>query len=217
MNVSVLVVDEHAISREGIRSLLASRTQYEVVGEADNGRVAVELARELRPDIVIMDVVLRGLNGVDATRKIVSERPEVRVLALSMCADTDSVSRMIQAGAGGYLLKSCSPEELDVAITSVLEDRFYLSSRLAGATATGTLMRVAGVTVESVVELTPREREVLQLLAEGSNTREIATTLGLSEKTVENHRRQMRERIGLRSMADLVKYAIREGLTQLEA
>jgi DNA-binding NarL/FixJ family response regulator len=216
MTLSVLVADDHAILREGLRSLLTSRAAYEVVGEADNGRAAVAMSLRLRPNLVLMDVTMRGLNGVDATRRIVAELPTTRVLALSVHSDTDKVSRMVAAGASGYVLKGCTFDELETAIARVSAGHFYLSPRLAGTTTGGFVQRAMGVAVDPPPELTPREREVLQLLAEGNNTRDIAEILQLSEKTVENHRRQMRERLGLKSMADLIKYAIREGLTDLE-
>jgi len=217
MALSLVVADDHAILREGLRSLLSAREAYDVVAEADNGRTAVAISLELRPDVVLMDVAMRGLNGVDATKRIVTELPTTRVLALSVHSDTDTVTRMVAAGASGYLLKGCTFDELETAISRVVAGHFYLSPRLAGTTTGGFVQRTTGVVLGPPPARTPREREVLQLLAEGNNTREIASILRLSEKTVENHRRQMRERLGLKSMADWIKYAIREGLTDLEA
>ncbi len=215
MSIAVLIADDHAIVREGLRALLGQAAGFRVVGEASDGRRAVEMVARLKPDVVLMDISMRGLNGVEATRRIVGERRAPRVLALSMHTDMRSVSRMMEAGASGYLVKDCEPSELTAAIETVAGGGVYVCAEVRGAAA-----RVQSRSTEAATtdlrSLSVREREVLQLLAEGQNTRDIATTLGLSEKTVENHRQQLRDKLGLASTAELTKFAIREGLTSLE-
>jgi DNA-binding NarL/FixJ family response regulator len=215
MSIRVIVADDDAILREGLRSLLETRVGCDVVGEADNGRAAVELACKLRPDLVLMDVRMRGLNGIEATRRILNDVPSARILGLSMDCDMRSVTRMLEAGAMGYVVKGCDLDELRKAIATVMADCFYVSERVADAVPAGS-DRFENMRGHSIEALTPREREVLQLLAEGNSTKEIATALGLREKTVENHRRQLREKLEINSTAELTKYAIRTGLTCIE-
>jgi DNA-binding NarL/FixJ family response regulator len=211
----ILIADDHKIFREGLRTLLASQSGVEVVGEADNGRRTVAMASELSPDVVIMDVAMPELNGVDATRQIVSECSSTKVLALSMHADRRFVTRMLTAGAHGYLLKDCAFEELTLAIQTVISDDVYLSPGVAGVVVRAMQSR-GGETGTQAPELTPREREVLQLVAEGCTTREIAHRLHVSVKTIETHRKQIMDKLELRSVAELTKYAVREGLTSLD-
>jgi len=215
LSARILIADDHKIFREGLRTLLSNQPGVVVVGEADNGRSTVVMTAELQPDVVIMDVAMPELNGVDATRRIVAEYPETKVLALSMHADRRFVTRMLTAGAHGYLLKDCAFEELTLAIQTVLADDVYLSPGVAGVVVRAMQSRAVEPSSQAP-ELTPREREVLQLVAEGRTTRDIAHRLHVSVKTIETHRKQIMDKLELRSVAELTKYAVREGLTSLD-
>jgi DNA-binding NarL/FixJ family response regulator len=217
MGTKLLLVDDHKIMRHGIRSLLEKEAGMEVLEETNNGRAAIELARNLSPDVVIMDIAMHDLNGIEATRQITAELPEVKVIILSMHSDRQMVADALQAGASGYLLKDCEFEELVRAIETVVTHRTYLSPEIADILVEN-FVRQSPVSESSASSvLTSREREVLQLLAEGKTTKEIATALCLSTKTVETHRRQMMEKLNIYSVANLIKFAIRTGLTSLEA
>ena len=213
MSLRILVADDHQILREGLVTLL-EKAGMTVVGEAGDGRTAVRLARELKPQVVIIDIAMPELNGIEATRQIVEEVPGVKVIALSMLADKQFVRGMLQAGASGYLLKYCASQELVQAIRAVRNQLVYLSPGITEMVVED-FKAVTGDTSAFSV-LTPREREILQLYAEGKISREIADTLHLSLKTVEAYRRQIMEKMNFKSFADLIKYAIREGLTSLE-
>jgi len=217
MGTKLLLVDDHKIMRHGIRSLLEKEAGMEVLEETNNGRTAIELARNLSPDVVIMDISMHDLNGIEATRQITSELPEVKVIILSMHSDRQIIADALQAGAAGYLLKDCEFEELVRAIETVVSNRTYLSPEIADILVENFVRKspLSESTTSSV--LTSREREVLQLLAEGNTTKEIAHSLCLSTKTVETHRRQMMEKLNIYSVANLIKFAIRTGLTSLEA
>ena len=215
MSIRIVIADDHRILRQGVARLLADQPDFEIVGEADHGRDAVDLATRLQPDVVLMDVTMPELNGIDACGKLRVQAPGVRVLAMSMHIDTAVVTRMLEAGASGYVVKGCSFEELCTALRATAENRPYLSPQLSGE-AVSEYFEQARSHTRKRPTLTPREREVLQLLAEGKPTKGIASTLGLSTKTVENHRKQLRDKLGLHSIAELTKYAIREGLTDLE-
>ena len=216
MSVRILLVDDHKILRTGLRSLLQSQQELEIVGEADNGREAVELTKLLSPDVVIMDVGMPDLNGFEATGQIVSEVPTAKVLALSMHSDKRFVRRMFQAGAMGYLLKNASFDDLIAAIHAVALNQVYLGPGIQEVVVKDYVQSFSGTEVGNF-SLTSREREVLQLLAEGKKTREIATLLHLSVKTIETHRKRIMDKLGLHSVAELTKYAVREGLTSLES
>jgi two-component system, NarL family, response regulator NreC len=215
MTTRIILADDHRIMRQGLRVLLDGQPGFTVVAEAENGRRAVELAAELRPEVVIMDVTMPELNGVEATRRIITQRPETRIIALSIHSDRRFVLQMFKAGAAGYLLKDCAFEELTRAIRSVLDGQAYLSPGIAGLVVGEFLRNLTGEGAPSFPSLTAREREVLQLMAEGKSTKEIAGRLKVSVKTVETHRRQVMEKLQLGSVAELTKYAIREGLTSL--
>jgi DNA-binding NarL/FixJ family response regulator len=187
----------------------------EVIAEADNGRATVRLARELLPDLVIMDIGMPDLNGIDATRQITAELPKVKVIALSMHSDRRFVVQMFKAGASGYLLKDCAFEELTRAVCAVQKNQTYLSPAVAGPVMEDYIHQLSGGESGFSV-LSPREREVLQLLAEGKSTKEVAAVLCVSVKTVETHRQQIMSKLNLQSIAELIKYAIREGLTTLD-
>jgi len=215
MSIRVLVVDDHKIIRDGLRSLIEKEPTLELVGEADNGRTAVRMAEELEPSVIIMDVSMKDLNGVEATRQIISSNPDVKVIALSMHADKRYVSRMLGAGSSGYLLKDCAFKELTDAINSVLANKTYLSPGIMGVVVEDYVRHITRKDDTSQSALSSREMEVLQLLAEGLSTKEIGRKLHISAKTVETHRRHLMEKLNLYSVAELTKYALREGLTTL--
>ncbi|MEN8232717.1 MAG: response regulator transcription factor [Thermodesulfobacteriota bacterium] len=218
MSIRVLIADDHKIMLAGLRSLLEKQTDFEVVGEADNGRKAVQMAQEKKPDVVVMDVSMPDLNGIEATNQIIESLPETRVIALSMHSDKRFVMGMLRAGASGYLLKDCASQELANAIDQVAGGKKYLSPEITGVVIDDFLL--GGGSSEEVAtaasQLSPREREVLQLIAEGWSTKQIASHLYVSIKTIETHRRQIMKKLDLHSIADLTKYAIREGLTSIE-
>lgn len=220
MAIRVLLVDDHQIVRDGLRSMLAKQLDIEVVGEADNGRDGITSTRETHPDVVVMDIGMRELNGIDATKQLLAEMPGVKVVALSMHSDRRYVSEMLAAGASGYLLKDSAFDELAQAIRSVVAGKRYLSNSIASVVLDDYLSRMNGapapMTTAPARPLSVREREVLQLIAEGMSTKEIASRLHLSVKTVETHRRQIMDKLGIFNIAGLIKYAVREGLASLE-
>ncbi|MBN1832160.1 MAG: response regulator transcription factor [Deltaproteobacteria bacterium] len=213
MNIRIILAEDHKITREGLVNMINDQPGMEVAGEAGNGREAIHLARELAPDLVIMDVTMPGLNGIDATRIITSSSKNIRVIALSMYSDKQFVQGMMQAGASGYLLKDCAFDELVQAVRAVFKGDTYLSPGIAGIVVEDYVSRLSKSASSVSSILTIREREVLQLISEGESTRHIAAKLAISVKTVETHRRQMMGKIGIRTVAGLTKYAIREGLT----
>jgi len=216
MTVRVLLADDHGIIRQGLRSLLEKQPDVEVIGEADDGHSALALVRQLQPDIAIMDITMPNLNGVDATRRIVDEFPKVRVIALSIHSNRRFVSDMLRAGASGYILKECLFDELVQAIHAVAAGRIYLSPRITGVVVGDYVERLSVTSGSELTGLTDRDREVLQLLAEGKSTKDIALRLHVSAKTIEANRRQIMGKLNIHSVAELTKYAIREGLTSLE-
>jgi DNA-binding NarL/FixJ family response regulator len=216
MSYRILLADDHRLMREGLKTLISGESDLEVVGEAEDGRGAVSLALELVPDIVIMDVAMPGLNGIEATRQILKQAPSVRVIALSMHSDRRFVGEMLKVGASGYLLKDGAFDELVRAIRAVLAGQTYLNPRIASIVIEYHVRRPQTENSSAWSVLTSREREVLQLLSEGKTSKLIAAQLHISAKTVESHRRQITDKLGLRSVAELTKYAIREGLTSLE-
>ena len=215
MAIKIILADDHRIIREGLRALLEKEPGVEVIAEAADGRTTVKLCRELLPDVVIMDITMPDLNGIEATHQILSEMPDIKVIGLSMHSDKRFVSEMLNAGALAYLLKDAAFEELSVALRAVNSNQLYLSEQLEGLKDYLGRARTAQVFTSSPT-LTTREREVLQLLAEGKTTHQIASSLCLSGKTVAAHRTQIMNKLGLKSIAELTKYAIREGLTALE-
>jgi DNA-binding NarL/FixJ family response regulator len=213
--IRILIADDHKIMREGLLSLLEKQQNMEVIAEADNGRKAVQLALDQNPDIVIMDISMPELNGIEATRQILAELSETRVIALSMHSDKRFVVEMFQAGASGFLLKDCAYQELALAINTVAAHQTYLSPEVAGVMIEDYVTRFPTPTSSPSSILTGREREVLQLVAEGWPTKKIAAHLYVSVKTVETHRRQIMKKLDIFSIANLTKYAIREGLTSI--
>ncbi|RPH93548.1 MAG: DNA-binding response regulator [Lysobacterales bacterium] len=216
MSVTILLADDHRIFRAGLRPLLAAQPDLAVIAEADDGLRALELARELKPDIAVLDITMPGLNGLEVTRHLAQEAPTVRVIILSMHSDRRYVLEALRAGARGYLLKDAGFEELLVAIRAVHDGRVHLGTAVGEQVIRDyvQLSRTGDSGVFAV--LSGREREVLQLLAEGLATKEIADRLTLSVKTVESHRKSVMDKLGIHSIAELTKYAIREGLTPLE-
>lgn len=207
----VLLADDHDIIRDGLATLL-QQVGHEVIGQAKDGREAVKLSASLMPDVVVMDVGMPGLNGVEATGQIMRTKPAPRVIALSMHSDRTYVSRMLEAGARAYLLKENAFEELEMAIEIVCDGGTHLSSTI--------VEEFAGredATMPERVTLTKKERQVLQLVAEGKSTKEIAKTLFVTVKTIETHRYRLMKRLGIHSIAQLTKYAIRHGITSLDA
>jgi DNA-binding NarL/FixJ family response regulator len=212
----VLIVEDHRMMREGLRSLLEEKLGYECVAEASDGYEAVRYAEEFLPDLVIMDIVLPNLNGMEATRQIKSQHPEIEVVVLSMHATRIYILQALQAGASAYLLKDSALEDFAAALATVVKGGMYLSP--ANTTAAALKNEAAGMTPKNVVDvqrLTRRELQVLQLIADGKSTKEIGATLEVSVKTVETHRKQIMDKLGIRTTAGLTKYCIREGLTSL--
>jgi len=216
MSIRVLLCDDHKIVREGLRVLIEKQPDMEVIEEAQSGEEAVRLVRDLLPDVVVMDIAMPDLNGIEATRQILGKVPRVKVIALSMHSDRRFAVQMLKEGASGYLLKDCAFEELANAIRTVVMNRVYLSPKVAEIVIKDyvRLSPQTGFSVFSV--LSPREREVLQLLSEGKTAKEIAFRLRVSVKTVETYRKQIMDKLNIYSIAELTKFAIREGLTSLE-
>ncbi|HET7199822.1 MAG TPA: response regulator transcription factor [Burkholderiales bacterium] len=207
----VLLADDHALVRAGIRALLESMDGVTVVAEAGNGSEVLELARTHRPDIVLLDISMPGLGGLEASVQLKQELPGVRVVMLSMHANEEYVLQALRAGAAGYMLKDSATGELELALKAVMQGETYLSPPISKQVVEGYVQRV-GSEQPAADNLTPRQRQVLQLIAEGHSTKEIAYRLELSVKTVETHRAQLMERLHIRDIAGLVKYAIRNGI-----
>jgi len=209
------LADDHKILCDGISSLLKEYPDFEVIGEAADGRTALRLVRELSPDVVIMDISMPDMNGIDATRRINAEHPGVKVIALSMHCEKQFVSEIFKAGASGYLLKDCAFEELEHAIRIVMNNQTYINPQIASLVVESLVSQPVASKKQAFTLLTEREREVLQLIAEGKSTKQIASDLHVSAKTVESHRRQVMGKLNIRNVAELTKYAIREGLTSI--
>ena len=216
MSIRVLLSDDHRIVREGLHTLLEKEPDMDVIAEAEDGRSTVQLVQKLRPQVVVMDITMPDLNGIEATRLITKEVPDVKVLALSVHTDRRFVVAMLRAGATGYLIKDCASEELVGAIRAVTANQTYLSPRIADVVRRGYLRHEPQADTSVFSILTAREREVLQLMAEGKTTKQIASHLEVSVKTIETHRQHIMAKLNLHSLAELTKYAIREGLSSLE-
>jgi DNA-binding NarL/FixJ family response regulator len=202
--------------REGLRTLIEKQPDLKVVEAAENGRMAVRLAQKLLPEVVVMDIGMPDLNGIEATRQILADNPKVKVIALSMHSAKRFVVEMLKAGASGYLLKDCAFEELALAIRTVITNKVYVSPSINDMMIKEYVHSLSKSELSVTFILTPREREVLQLLAEGKTTKQIAASLKLSVKTIETYRQQVMHKLNLHSLAELTKYAIREGITSLE-
>jgi DNA-binding NarL/FixJ family response regulator len=217
MSISILLVDDHKIMREGLRSMLEKQDGIKVVAEAEDGATAIKLAGELRVDMVIMDIAMPDMNGIEATQQIVEKHPDIKVVALSMHTERRFVAEMLKAGASGYLLKDSAFDELAHAIHIIHEGKTYLSPGITGVLVEDYMQQLSGGGNSASSQLSAREREVLQLIAEGLATKEIARRLDVSVKTIETHRHNIMNKLDIRSVAELTKYAIREGLTTLES
>jgi DNA-binding NarL/FixJ family response regulator len=213
--VRILLADDHSLVRASLRSLLTDNPAIEVVGEAIDGRQALELVGQHRPDLVLMDISMPGLNGLEATRQIVKAHPDVRVIVLSMHASDQHVLRALRGGASGYVLKGSLPRELELAIESVARGEIFLSPAISRHVIEVYLSQSADKN-DALEHLTPRQREILQLIAEGKSSKQIAQLLKASVKTIESHRASLMERLDIHDVAGLVRYAIRLGLVSPE-
>ena len=209
--VRVLLADDHRLVRAGLRKLLEAMPEVEVVGEASDGLALLALAAQLRPTLVLMDIAMPGLNGLEATARLARQSPDIRVLILSMHQNEEYVRQALRHGAAGYLLKDAAPMELDLAIQAVLRGETYLSPAVSRGVVSDYVQRLRGEETPGT-QLTPRQREVLQLVAEGHSTKEIARRLDLSVKTVDTHRSQLMKLLDIHEVAGLVRYAMRVGL-----
>lgn len=210
----VLLVDDHALVRAGMRSLLQDLPEVDVVAEAGDGAAALAAAEREHPDIVLMDIAMKGMNGLDAAARLRERQPNVKVVILSMHTSEEYVLLALRAGASAYLIKDSATTELELALKSVMRGETYLSPAISRQVVDGYVQRVGARASQD--PLTPRQREVLKFIAEGKSTKEIAFALGLSAKTVETHRAQIMERLGIRDIPGLVRYAIRTGLVPPE-
>jgi len=215
MNTKIVLVDDHRLFRDGVRNLLDQQLDMAVLGEAEDGRMAVEIVRKFSPQVVIMDVTMPNLNGIDATKRILAENPKVKVIALSMHGHRRFVQEMLRAGASGYLLKECAFQDLVQAIRSVLEDKVFLSPDIARIVMDDYLNPSQRDKKKGISLLTSKEREVLQLIVEGLTNEKTAQVLHMSRRTVEKHRARIMDTLQIDNLAELVKFAVREGLTKL--
>ncbi len=215
MGIKIILADDHKIIREGLKALLEKQEGMEVIAEAQDGISTVRLTKRLLPDIVIMDIGMPDMNGIDATRSIISETQGVKIIALSMHSDRRFVLEMLKAGASGYLLKDSAFEELALAINTVISGQPYLSPKITDVVIKEYIHTIPKNEESAFTTLSKREREVLQLIAEGKSTKQIASYLNVSVKTIETHRQQIMEKLNIHSIAELTKYAIKEGITSL--
>ena len=215
MKTRILIADDHKLFRDGLKLLLAQQLKFIVIGEAVDGLDALEKASRQKPDVILMDISMPELNGIEATRKIHTDLPNTRIIMLTMHESRRFIAESLKAGALGYLVKDCSIAELTEAVSWALEDRVYLSRRISDLVMKDYIKLAKGKESSIFILLSPREREVLQLIAEGKATKEIAAKLNVSVKTIETHRKQIMTKLNINSIAGLTKYAINEGLTQL--
>ena len=214
--MKILIADDHGIVREGLKSLLSMQSDMEVVGEAEDGRIAVQLTKEVCPDIVIMDISMPNLNGVEAVSEILQYKPDIKIIILSMFTDKNIVKNSLKAGASGYVLKSYLFDELLKALEAVKANECYLSPRIAGVVINDYVNQKSADKKKESIKLTARERQILQLIAEGKTVKEIAMIIHVSPKTADANRRKIMTKLELFNIAELTKYAIREGLTSLD-
>ena len=216
MKIKILLADDHKILRNGMRSMIEKEPDLEVVGEAENGITAVQMACDLNPDVVIMDIAMPGINGVDATREILSKAPEIKVLALSTYSEKQFIFTMLKAGALGYLVKDCAFEELVSAVRSVAENKIYIAPKVLNIVVKEYLNHESQELPKDDVQITPRERDVLRLITKGKNTKEVASELYVSAKTIETHRQNIISKLGIHNVAELTLYAVQSGLITLD-
>lgn len=221
--IKIMLADDHALVRAGIRSLLESMKDVKVVAEADNGRDALHYMAEAKPDICLLDIAMSELNGLEVTERATKELPDVFIIILSMHSNEEYVLQALRAGASGYLLKDSAPNELEIAIHAVMKGETYLSPAISKNLVDDYLRRVSSTPADATKvktsifeQLTARQREILQLIAEGNSTKEIANKLNISVKTIETHRIQIMDRLGIRDIPGLVRYAIRTGLVSID-
>ncbi|MGA2585852.1 MAG: response regulator transcription factor [Candidatus Aminicenantales bacterium] len=215
MSLRILLADDHKIIVDGLRSLLEKKPEYQVIGQVSDGLAAVRLADELAPALIIMDITMPGLNGIEATRRILERNPKIKIIILSMHADGRFIAEALKSGASGYLLKDSAFQELSAAIPAVMKNQTYLSTAITDIVIKDYIRHLERQGAGAFDILTAREREVLQSLSEGLATKQIAARLGISVKTVETHRAQIMIKLNIHSIAELTKYAIREGITSL--
>ena len=211
--ISVIIVDDHELIRSGLRSMIEKRSDMKVVAEAVDGRTTLKLVQKLSPDVVIMDVKMPDLNGIEATRQVLDNSPNIKILALSMHSDKDFIREMLKAGASGYMLKDSAFSELVNAIQAVVSNKVYLDPHIAKIVTEDYVCNLSNNDSSIRSVLTRGELEAIQLLAEGKSMKQVARILNLSIKTIESRRRKIMDKLGIDNIADLVKYAIREGLT----
>jgi DNA-binding NarL/FixJ family response regulator len=217
MSIKIIIADDHAMLRHGLSKSFQNEKDMEVIAQAKDGRTTVELVKELSPNIVIMDIGMPDLNGIEATRQIIKENPKVKIIALSMHSSKNFIIEMFKAGASGYLLKDCEFDELINAIRLVMNNKTYISPAISDVVVDNYMRQPGANAKESAYSiLSQREREILQLLTEGKATKQIAKRLHISPKTVEVHRLNLMGKLKIDSIAQLTKYAIQEGLTQPE-
>jgi DNA-binding NarL/FixJ family response regulator len=215
--IRIVLAEDHTMMRDGLRSLIRKEENMRIVGEADTGELAIEYAKKLGPHVIIMDIGLPDINGIDATRMILRDHPNIKIIGLSMHADRSLVGEMLKAGACAYVPKDCAYEELIEAIHKASEGKTYLSPEITRGLVDGFVRNQPADPEDSAFStLSERQRQVLQKLAEGATTKEIASDLGVSVRTAETHRRNIMERLDMHSVAELTKYAIRTGLTTLD-
>lgn len=212
MSIRILLVDDHVMLREGLRSILEKQSDFSVIGEASDGRMVLGLVDKISPDVIVMDIGMAGLNGIETTRRIRATHPRTTVVALSTYSDKRYVLAMLEAGARGYVLKEAAVGELVQAIRAAAKGEVFLTPRVAGVVVEDLALERPAASL-----LGPREREVIQLIGEGKTSKEIAQLCGISPSTVEVHRRNIMKKLGIHSIAELTKYAIRHGLTTADS
>jgi two-component system response regulator NreC len=216
MKARIILADDHQIMRDGLKALLEKHTSMEVIGEAENGIQTLELTRQKKPDVVIMDIAMPDMNGIEVTRQLKAEMPDLKIIALSMHADRRFVTEILKAGASAYVLKQSAFDDLVKAIRAVVVGRRFLSADILETVVEDYVSQLSKSEYEAYRQLSDRERQVLQLLAEGNSTKEIAFKLHVSVKTIESHRQNIMNKLDIHSLAGLTKFAVREGITSLD-
>jgi DNA-binding NarL/FixJ family response regulator len=216
MKVRILLADDHRIMREGLKALLGKHSSLDVIAEAESGIEALTIARREKPEVIIMDIAMPDINGIEVTRQLKSELADIKIIALSMHSDRRFVSEILKAGASAYVLKHAAFEDLEKAIKAVMMNRTFLSADILESVVSDYVSQLSNSEYDAYRQLSDRERQVLQLLAQGNSTKEIAFKLHVSVKTIESHRQNIMNKLGIRTLAGLTKFAVREGLTSLD-